>query len=399
MVTFMLFRDAILILALGPFVFYLLAIGICISYFRREHRSAYGRSGYAPPVSILKPVRGLDYGAYENFVSFCQQDYPEYEVLFCVSSLDDPALPIIERVQGEFPTRRIRLLIGAPAVGTCDKLNKLCRLVEEASYDLLVISDSDIRVGPDYLREVAAPFADPGVGAATVLFRSMVDGGLGSILDATGSAVEFAGSALLDERLEGIHFTLGFTMATTKTRLAEIGGFEAFASHSVDDYELGKRIAQRGHRVELARTIVTMVYSHETLLEFLRHQLRWTIGLRSVRPGGHAAVGFTFGLAWTILAAAVAPSMAVAAAYIAGYLFLRFALYVTLGVWGLNDAAVRRYWWLAPVRDAANFGTWVASFFTNRISWRGADFRIENGLLVPLRDSRQHAIPAGNTPR
>jgi len=382
------FREVILALALGPFIFYLMVLWAGMFCFRKERRNACCSSRYAPPVSILKPVRGLDREAYENFVSFCHQDYPEYEVLFCVSSLNDPSVPVIERVKNEFPGLRIRLLIRAPAAGTSDKLNNLCRLVKEARYDLLVISDSDIRVGPHYLRDVAAPFVDPGVGAVTVLFRSQIGGGFGSALDGAGSAVEFASHALLAQRLEGIRFTLGFTMATTKSRLAEIGGFEAFASHYVDDYELGRRIAQRGYRIELVSANVSMVYARETVWEFLRHELRWTIGLRSVRPGGHAAMGFTFGLAWTLLAVVAAPSTMVRAVYILAYLLLRFGVYVAVGIWGLRDEAVKRFWWLAPVRDLAAVGVWLASFFTNRISWRGSQFRVQKGILVPCRAER-----------
>jgi ceramide glucosyltransferase len=194
--------------------------------------------------------------------------------------------------------------------------------------------------------------------------------------------------------MEGIRFTLGATMATTKDRLPEIGGFEALVNHYVDDFELGNRIAGRGRRVEFARTPVCLVYPRESLGEFLQHELRWTIGLRNVRPAGHAAMLFTFGLPWTVLAAAAAPTTGLAAAYVSAYLGLRFAVYLTLGVWGLEDSVVRRYWWLAPLRDAANFFVWVASFFSNRIRWRGLEFRVKEGLLIPGTDAKDST--AGN---
>lgn len=382
----MLFRDAILLLALGPFVYYLLTLWASFVYFWRNKRTAASRSSDRPPASILKPVRGLDREAYENFASFCLLDYPEYEILFCVNTADDPAVPVIEELQRDFPERSIRLLVGAPHVGASGKVNKLCRLVQEASYDLLVISDSDVRVEPDYLRDIAAPFADPKVGAVTVFFRSVIGGSVGATLDAAGSAVEFAASALLARKLGGIHFTLGATMATTKKVLAKIGGFEALANYYVDDYELGNRITKLGYKVELARTPVCMVYPRENISQFLRHELRWTIGLRNVRPGGHAAIGFTFGLPWTILAAIAAPSVAIACLYLFTYLFLRSAVYLTAGVWGLQDPVVRRKWWLAPIRDMASFAVWVASFFSNHICWRGLEFRVKKGLLIPLEE-------------
>jgi ceramide glucosyltransferase len=388
----LLLRDAILLLAIGPLVYYVLTLWASVAYFRSKKRERSDRFNFTPSASILKPVRGLDREAYENFASFCQLDYPEYEILFCVLDQDDPAVSVIEKLQNDFPDRRIRLLIGAPAIGASGKVNKLCRLVQEASYDLLVISDSDVRVEPNYLREVTAPFADPKVGAVTVFFRSLIGGSMGATLDAAGSAVEFAASALLARRLESIHFTLGATMATTKERLAEIGGFGVLANHYVDDYELGNRIAQQGYRVELARTPVYMVYPRESLLQFLRHELRWTIGLKNVRPVGHAAFGFTFGLPWTILAVLAAPSTVVAALYVLAYLVLRSAVYLTVGVWGLQDAVVKRNWWLAPVRDLAEFGVWVASFLINRICWRGLDFQVRQGLLIPLEPAQGESV-------
>lgn len=378
-------RDVVLVLALGPFIYYALALWAGVFHFRRKKRGLSARSNYTPPVSILKPVRGLDRGAYENFASFCRLDYPEYEILFCVSDEDDPVVPVIEKLQQDFPNRGIRLFVGAPVIGASSKVNKLCRLVEEADHELLVISDSDVRVEADYLHDVAAPFADPKVGAVTVFFRSLIPGGFGATLDASGSAVEFATSALLAEKLEGIRFTLGATMATTKKRLVEIGGFKELANHYVDDFELGNRIAARGYRVQLASIPVWMVYPRETLSEFLRHELRWIIGLRNVRPGGHAAMVFTFGLLWTILAAVVSPSTTVATLYIFTYLALRSAVYLTLGAWGLQDPVVRRAWWLAPLRDAASFAVWLASFFSDRICWRGLEFQVKRGLLIPAR--------------
>jgi ceramide glucosyltransferase len=386
---YLIIRDFIYVLALGPLVYYTLALVTAISYIHSRKRAPVSTRTFAPPASILKPVRGLDHCAYENFASFCRLDYPEYEIVFCVSDTQDPVIPVVEKIQRDFPERQIRLLIGAHEAGASSKVNKLCRLAHEAKYDLLVISDSDVRVGPNYLRGVVAPFEDPGVGAVTALFRSDVAGSLGATLDGVGSGVEFATAALLAQWLEGIRFTLGATMATTKARLSEIGGFEAIRNHYVDDYELGSRIAALGYSIKLAQDPVLLVYPRETLRQFIQHELRWTIGLRNVRAGGHAAVAFTFGLPWTILAAAVAPSQAVAALYILAYLFLRYSVYGVVGIWALNDPVARKWWILAPVRDAIHFGVWVASFFSNKISWRGLEFQVKRGLLIPVTNGRE----------
>lgn len=390
----MLLRDTILLLALGPFAYYLLALWASSVYFRQSKRRAVSQPAGQPPVSILKPVRGLDREAYENFASFCALDYPKYEILFCVNDAEDAAVLVIEKLQRDFPERAIRLLIGAPRLGASGKVNKLCRLAREASHEILVISDSDVRVAPSYLQEVTAPLQDPLVGAVTVFFKSTISEGVGTSLDAVGSGVEFAASALLARRLEGVHFTLGATMATTKQLLAKIGGFEALVNHYVDDYELGRRIFELGYRIEFAPTPVCMVYPRESLRQFLRHELRWTIGLRNVRPGGHLAMGLILGLPWTVLAMLAAPTATIAWLYGLTYLVLRLAVYFVVGSWGLRDEVVPRKWWLIPFRDAATSIVWLASFFSNRISWRGLDFRVQKGLLVPLgEDGKSLAIP------
>ena len=378
----------VLALACGPLVYYLLSIACAWDFFSKPPPPEAGPP-YTPPISVLKPVRGVDRAAYENFASFCRQDYPEYEVLFSASDADDPVIPVIERVIRDHPERRLRLLVGAPSLGMNSKVNQLCRLVQEARYDLLAISDSDVRVESEYLRRVAVPFRDPQVGAVTALFRANAKGGVVSQLDALGAAEDFSGT-LIARRFEGMKFTLGTTMATTRPRLAEIGGFEALVDHHADDFELGKRIAARGYRVELLREPAWMVFPQRSLGEFLRHELRWMIGMRNIRPLGHLGMLFTHGLPWALAAAAVAPSRWLAALFLIAYLALRLAMSWTIGVWGLKDPVARGGFWLIPLRDALTFLVWLASFASNRIRWRGLEFKVEKGILVPVPNSPSH---------
>jgi ceramide glucosyltransferase len=380
-------RGLVVVLACAPAVYYLLSIYCAHSFFSKKTRDPAPSQPYLPPISVLKPVRGLDREAYENYASFCEQDYPEYEVLFAVNDADDPAIPIIEKVARRHPGRAIRLLMGAPPLGSNNKVNKLCRLVREARYDLLVMSDSDVRVEPEYLRQVAAPFRDPQVGAVTALFRAKASDDLASRIDCVGSAIEFCSSAVVARRLEGMKFTLGATMATTRQRLAEIGGFEALVDHHADDFELGNRIAARGYRVELLREPVWMVFPAEALGAFLKHELRWSIGLRNIRPLAHLGLVFTHGLPWALAAAVAVHSRVFAALFLAVYLVLRLAMAWVVGVWGLKDLVVRRNLWLVPFRDALAFLVWLASFASNRIQWRGREFTVEKGLLVPVPSS------------
>jgi len=389
-------RLAVLVLAAGPLVYYLLSLYCTIEYFRGLRRLPPRDDSFAPPVSILKPVRGVDPGAYENFASYCRLDYPEYELVFAMADPHDPVIPVIEKLQKDFPNRSIRFVTDVPRVGENNKVNSLCRLVKEARYELLVMTDSDVRVPRGYLREVVAPFADRRVGGVTSFYRCVGGGTLAADLDMLGMCMESVPSALVARRLEGkVQFAFGWTMATTKERLAEIGGWEAMANHHSDDFELGNRIAAKGHRVELMREPVWMVFPQERFGDFLRHELRWAIGLRNVRPAGYAGMIFTHGLPWAILAAVVAAVSGwtwTAGAFIAAYLALRVGLAYAAGVRGLQDRNVASKLWLAPVRDAISAAVWFAGFFTDRITWRGLEYRVRNRLLEPLRDSQAETL-------
>ncbi len=249
---------------------------------------------------------------------------------------------------------------------------------------MLVITDSDVRVEPGYLRSVAALFRDPSVGGVTALYRGKDNLQFVAAMDCVGSSAVFCGAALVARELEGLKFMMGSTMATTKQRLAEIGGFEAMVDLHSDDYELGHRIAARGYRIELLPEPVQMAFPSQTLGAYLRHELRWAIGIRNIRPGGHFGMLFTHGLPWAIAAACVAPSAAIAAAYLGAYFVLRFAMAWVVGVWGLRDPVLRRRFWLLPVRDLFSFFVWLASFGMNRIEWRGSAFTLEKGRMIPV---------------
>ena len=375
-------RDALLLLALASFAYYVVAIVAALRFFRPRDAASVS-SDFTPPISILKPIYGLDRETYENYASFCAQDYPDYEILFCVSDDQDPAIPMIQQLARDFPQRRIHLLIGSELLGVSDKVNKLCRMAREAQHEILAVSDSDVRVEPEYLRAIAAPFRDPAVGAVTCLYRGLTDGSLAANLEAIGNSTDFAAGVLVAWLFAPVNFTLGATMATTKKCLAEIGGFESLVDHFSDDYELGNRIAARGHRVELITFPVSIVYPHQTLADAFRHQLRWNVSIRFSRPAGHLGLIFTQALPLGLLAAIFAPSAACAISLLLSYLLLRGISAWVVGVYGMRDAGVRRHLELLPLRDAFAFIVWVASFFPQRIHWRGREFYVRDKRLVP----------------
>jgi ceramide glucosyltransferase len=376
-------RDALLLLALASFAYYLVAIFAALRFFRLRDAAASLAADFTPPISILKPIYGLDRETYRNYASLCAQDYPDYEILFCVSDELDPAIPVIAKLASDFPERRINLLIGSEPLGVSDKVNKLCRMVREARHEILAVSDSDVRVEPEYLRAIAAPFRDPAVGAVTCLYRGLTDGSLAANLEAIGNSTDFTAGVLVAWLFAPVSFTLGATMATTKERLAEIGGFESLVDHFSDDYELGNRIAARGHRVELSTFPVSIVYPQQTLADAFRHQLRWNVSIRFSRPAGHLGLIFTQALPLTVLAAIFAPSAAWAINLLVGYLLLRGISAWVVGEYGMRDAGVRRHMELLPLRDAFAFIVWVASFFPQRIHWRGREFYVRDKRLVP----------------
>jgi ceramide glucosyltransferase len=375
-------RDLILLAAAAPLAYYVFASAAAVRFFTRERKRE--RPDFTPRLSLLKPVRGVDFASYENFASFCRQDYPDYEILFAVNEESDAALPLIRRLVAEFPARRIRVFIGAEQLGANKKVNKLVLLAREAEHEILVLTDGDVRVGPRYLREVAAPFAESATGAVTSFYRSVVEANLGAELEAVGAASDFFAGVLMAQWMEGMTFALGASIVTTKTWIRKIGGLEPIANMHSDDYELGHRIAEAGGKVILSREAVWTMYPAVSLGGFWKHQVRWARTVRLCRPLSYVGLIFTHGLPWAILAALVAHTRAAAAAYLLGYLVLRLAMAYLVGVWGVGDEVLRRKLYLVPLRDALNFAIWLGSFASNRISWGGREFAMEEGRMVAV---------------
>lgn len=377
-----LWRNAVLLLAAGPLIYYALAALAAFRFFRRER--AREPLDYTPPVSVLKPVRGVDFGSYKNFASFCRQDYPDFEILFAVSDDRDPTVPLIQRIISEFSNQRIRLLVGAEQLGANRKVNKLARLAREAQHDVLVLTDGDVRVGPNYLRNVVAPLADRKIGAVTSLYRAIAEKNLSAELEAIGASSDFFAGVLMAEWTEGISFALGASIATTREWLKKIGGVESMADTLADDYELGHRIAAAGGQILLSNETVWTMYPQQTARGFWDHQLRWARTVRLCRPLSYLGLLFTQGLPWAVLASIVAPVKWIAGAYLIAYLILRFAMAWIVGVWGVGDEVLRRRIWLVPLRDAIHFVVWLASFGSNRVKWGSEEYVIRRGQMVPV---------------
>jgi len=337
-----------------------------------------------PPVSILKPLKGVDPGMWESFCTHCEQEYPQYQLIFGVSDPSDPAIEIVRKLKAKYPHLPIELIMCDRVLGTNIKVSNLVQMLPAARYELLLVNDSDVRVPSDYLRKVIAPFADASVGLVTCLYRGCAAPTLGSRLEALGIGTDFVPGVLSARFLEkGLHFGLGSTLAFRRRDLEAIGGFEALIDYLADDYELGRRIAANGKRIELsAATVVTFLPAY-TLRQFFRHQLRWSRTIRDARRWGYAGLLFTFGLPWALamlLAAHLAPW--------AGALFMltlaaRLATGAIAAVVVLRDFRIFHHDGFRNIllRDLVAPIIWAAGLMGNRIHWRGDVFDLKDGRL------------------
>jgi ceramide glucosyltransferase len=351
-------------------------------------RQRTSKSEFTPRISVLKPVHGVDFASDENFRSFCTQNFPNYEILFGVNDDSDTAVPIIHQLIKEFPERNIRIISGAPFLGENRKVNNLVAMLRESNHEIVVITDGDVRVGPDFLRNVVAPFAHSETGVVTSLYRGVTENSFFGELEGLGAATDFAAGVLVAERTEGLSFALGASIVTTKSWIHRIGGLEPIAHLLADDYELGHRIAEAGGEVVLSSEVVATMYPAQTWRGFWDHQLRWARTVRLCRPMSYLGLIFTHGLVWAVLAAVLAHTTAVAAASLFAYIVFRLASAFLVGGLVLDDDIVRRRWWLIPLRDALHFAVWLASFASNRVTWGDAVFTMKNGQMIPVRNPR-----------
>ncbi len=379
-------RMVVLAFAIAPLVYYLVAIVSALRFFLVERKRKL--SAYFPPVSILKPVRGVDFASYENFRSFCTQDYPEYEILFCVNEMSDPAVPVIQRLQAEFPTRRIEIYSGAQQIGSNRKVNNLALLTKNSRFDMLVQSDGDVRVAPEYLREIVAPFADSAVGVVSCFYRGIAEKNFWAELEAIGAASDFFAGALVADLPGSVTFALGASVATKQSWLAKIGGYEALADYLADDYEIGNRIHKAGGKVLLSREAVWTMYPAQTFQGFWEHQVRWARTVRLVRPASFLGLIFTHGLPLAILGFIAVPSSAIGFGILGAYLFLRLLMAWVVGVWGVKDPVLARRLCLVPIRDAIHFLVWLAGFTSNRVKWGETEFEIQDGKMKEVAAGR-----------
>jgi ceramide glucosyltransferase len=372
--------------------YYLLVLWSARSFVRATRRAL---PDFHPPVSILKPVKGLDPEMYASFASHCRQDYSgEYEILFAAGSPDDPAIAAIEQLQRDFPERSIRLILCPETLGSNGKVSSLVQTLPHARFAYILISDSDILVSPWYLRRIMASFGaavgpkgtsatGKKVGMVTALYRGKACRTIASRMEALGIATDFAPNVLTARMLEGgIRFGLGSTLAVSREALEAVGGLLPLADYVADDYQLGARIAARGFNVVLSREVVETSVPAYTFPEFFAHQLRWARTVRDARPPGYLGMVFTHGLAWALLNVLASGASLESLALLSIVIAARAAVALMIGGELLGDRQVLRDLWLLPARDLVTLCLWAWSYAGMTVEWRGNDFTVKDGKLM-----------------
>lgn len=379
--------NKLFILGLGIGVFGLLTSTIymgmvlfAVARFRRAARVAPAAE-LNPGVSLLKPLHGAEPGLNEHLATFFDQDYPNFEILFCARHDEDAGLAIARKVAARHPDVAVRFLTSGEPTAPNAKILSLERMALAARHNILVISDSDVRVQRNYIREVVAPFAAQSVGAVTCLYRGVAaEGGLWSRIEAAAMSVEMSAGVLVSDMLQGMDFALGPTMAVRRSCLAEIGGFLPMANYCSDDFLLGNWVAERGHTVVLSHHVIDHVVLHDSFAASMRHQARWMKSTRFSRPKGHFGTALTFSVPFGILAALAAAVMhhpVIAVCLLLGSIATRMIMATAVSKQVLRERSLWQSVLLYPVRDLLAVFFWLASYGSRKILWRNEVYVLE----------------------
>jgi len=371
---------AVLVCATVATGFQLFQVAAAWRFLRRARRGR--QAGALPPVTVLKPLKGPGVELYENLASFCRQSYPSYQIVFGVADAHDPAVAVVHRLRRDFPERDIVLAVGSGR-GTNRKVANLENMMPHARHGVLVMSDSDIRVGPEYLPTMVGPLADPAVALTTCLYRGRGNFGLPSIIESLFINTDFVPNALVAQWVQPFRYAFGASIAVKREALERIGGFAAFADYLADDYQLGRRVADAGYRLVLLPYVVETVLDSVTLRDVWRHQVRWARTYRVCQPVGWFCSVVTHATLWGLVAALVL-GRPVGWAVLASALTARlFSLAAIMRL--LREPETTRYLALVPLKDLITSAMWLAAFLGRQVVWSGRVFRVlRDGRIVPV---------------
>jgi ceramide glucosyltransferase len=395
-----------LLLVLGVFglvtsTVYSIMVVAGVLHFRRQRAAA--DPSFAPPVSLLKPLHGTEPNLAEHLQGFFQQDYPAFEILFCARTLEDAGLQIAREVAARYPAVPSRFVTSGEPPFANAKVASLDRMAQLAQHSILIVSDSDVRVGPQYLRAVVAPFADKGVGVVTCPYRGVPSpapvagnrraAALWTQLEGAGMSIEMTAGVLVANMLEGMQFALGPTMAVRSACVQEIGGFCVLGQYCADDFLLGNLVAAKGHRVVFSHHAIDHIVLNTGFTASMRHQVRWSKSTRFSRPKGHFGTALTFSMPFGLLACAAALALHwpwIAAISLAWAIVTRMLLAAIIGAAVVQERSLARTMLLFPLRDLMGFCFWLASYGSSTILWRGEEYTLEKGGYMRA----VHTLPA-----
>ncbi|MEH2411925.1 bacteriohopanetetrol glucosamine biosynthesis glycosyltransferase HpnI [Nostoc sp.] len=379
----------LLILCISSVLFYCYAIYAAITFFA-DPQLIYLE--FHPPVSILKPICGLDSNAYENLASFCQQDYPEYQIIFAVRNSEDPCIEVVEKIIDNFPDLDILLIVSDRVIGTNLKVSNLANAAAKAKYEILLLADSDIRVGRDYLQRVIQPLQDESVGVVTCMYRTLTQGWI-STLEAIGTTTEFHAGVLVSNIKEnGIKYAFGSTIVIPKKVLEAIGGFEAIADYLADDFQLGYLPVQAGYKVVLSDYVVEHVQISHNLVDAIKRQIRWARGKRVSRPWGYLGLIFTYGVVSSLLLLIATDGSILGWLGLCICWVIRLVMAWVVGTISLKDPIVKRFLWLVLWCDLLSFAIWCLGFIGNTIEWRGQQLKLTKDGKLLIQEDRSYEL-------
>jgi ceramide glucosyltransferase len=359
---------------------------IIVAAIRFRRKPALSPAQVHPPVTLLKPLCGLEPNIEANLASFFDQDYPSFEIIFGTRNDKDPALTVVNSIRRRFPNVPVKFAYSGEPDRPNAKVCSLEKMYELASYDYLIISDSDVHVTRSYIREVVRPMLEPDVAMVSCIYRGVPTGGIWSRLEALGMSVEMTSGVIVADLLEGMKFALGPTMAIRRDALDAVGGMPPLADYCADDYVLGNEVDKLGRKVVLPTYVVDHVVLGRSFKSSMLHQLRWMKSTRFSRPSGHLGTVLTFAMPYGLLGAAVGwlTDRPVLAASLLGYALLnRVVMSITAGYGVVGDRRALRDCWLYPLRDLMGFFFWCGSYFSDTIDWRGEKYRlVKNGKMV-----------------
>jgi ceramide glucosyltransferase len=335
-----------------------------------------------PSVTILKPLRGLEKNQEDNLRSTCLQDYPEFQVVFSVQDPDDPVLPLLKKMEQEFGSEKVSVVIENRQVGPNGKINNLLGALPYARHDILVISDSDVRLRPDYLKAIVTPLADPGVGCVCTLYKATRADRWYEKMEVLTFNADFIPSVIFAHVTGSAKFCLGSSMALRRSSLNELGGLESLSDYLVEDYEIGRRLWTSGKKISIVRYFINIVVDLKSPFHWWSHQIYWDQKTRAAQPAGFFATVLIRSVPFALFFAASRSGDAVGLLVLGGAIGLRLATAAVILRWGLRDVEGLRSLAFLPLRDIVALVFWLLAFTKSTVLWRGSEFTLTHGRLV-----------------